>query len=140
MAVSIDIGDANDIHPKNKQDVGKRLAYIAEANTYNLPVVFSGPLFDNYSIEGNKIRIKFKHTNNGLKTNDGKVLTGFAIAGPDHKFLWATAVIEGNDVIVNSPDVEFPVAVRYGWANNPDCNLFNGANLPASPFRTDDWK
>jgi len=140
MAVTIDIGDADDIHPKNKQDVGKRLAYIAQANTYNLPVVFSGPLYDNYTIEGNKIRIKFKHTEHGLKTNDGKELTGFAIAGPDHKFLWANAVIEGNDVVVSSPDVEFPVAVRYGWANNPDCNLYNGASLPASPFRTDDWK
>jgi len=140
MAVAIDIGDATDIHPKNKQEVGKRLAAIAEANTYKLPVVFSGPLYANYTIEGNKIRIKFKQTENGLKTNDGKALTGFAIAGPDHKFVWATAVIDGNDVIVSSPDVEFPVAVRYGWANNPDCNLCNGADLPASPFRTDDWR
>ena len=140
MAVTIDIGDADDIHPKNKQEVGKRLAAIAEANTYNLPVVFSGPLYENYSIEGNKIRIKFQHTENGLKTNDGKALTGFSIAGTDHKFVWATAVIDGNDIVVSSPDVEFPVAVRYGWANNPDCNLRNGANLPASPFRTDDWR
>jgi len=140
MAVSIDIGDAMDIHPKNKQDVGKRLAYIAQANTYGLPVAFSGPLYESYSIDGNKIRIKFKHTEHGLKTNDGKALTGFAIAGPDHKFRWAKAVIEGNDVVVSSPEIEFPVAVRYGWANNPDCNLYNGANLPASPFRTDDWR
>ena len=139
MAVTIDIGDAADIHPKNKQDVGKRLALIAEANTYHLPVVFSGPLYKNYTIEGNKIRIKFKYAENGLKTNDGKALTGFAIAGPDHKFQWATAVIDGNDVVVSSPDIKFPVAVRYGWANNPDCNLYNAANLPASPFRTDDW-
>ena len=140
MAVIIDIGDAADIHPKNKQDVGKRLAYIAEANTYRLPVAFSGPLYENYIIEGNKIRIKFKYAENGLKTNDGKALTGFAIAGADHQFRWAAAVIEGNDVIVSSPDVEFPVAVRYGWADNPECNLYNAANLPASPFRTDDWR
>jgi len=139
MAVTIDIGDALDIHPKNKQDVGKRLAYIAEANTYKLPVIFSGPLYESYTIENGKIRIKFQHTENGLKTNDGKAPTGFAIAGPDHKFVWATAVIDGNDVVVSSPDAEFPVAVRYGWANNPDCNLSNGANLPASPFRTDDF-
>ena len=140
MAVSIDIGDETDIHPKNKQDVGKRLAFIAEANTYRLPVAFSGPLYENYAIEGNKIRIKFKYAENGLKTNDGKALTGFAIAGPDHQFRWATAVIDGNDVIVGSPDIEFPIAVRYGWANNPECNLYNTANLPASPFRTDDWR
>jgi sialate O-acetylesterase len=116
------------------------LAYIAEAKTYHLPVAFSGPIYESYTIEGNKIRIKFKYAENGLKTNDGKALAGFAIAGPDHKFQWATAVIEGNDIIVGSPDIEFPVAVRYGWANNPDCNLYNGANLPASPFRTDDWR
>ena len=140
MAVTIDIGDADDIHPKNKQDVGKRLAYIAEANIYRLPVAFSGPIYDGFTIEGNKIRIKFKYSESGLKTKDGKALTGFAIAGPDHQFLWATAVIEGNDVVVGSPDITFPVAVRYGWANNPDCNLYNGANLPASPFRTDDWR
>ena len=140
MAVAIDIGEADDIHPKNKQDVGKRLAYIAQAKTYNLPVLYSGPLYESYIIEGNKIRIRFKHTENGLKTKDGKALTGFVIAGPDHKFLWATAAIEGNDVVVSSPNIEFPIAVRYGWTNNPDCNLYNGANLPASPFRTDDWR
>ena len=141
MAVTIDIGDADDVHPKNKQEVGKRLAYIAEANTYHLPIVsFSGPIYESYIIEGNKIRIKFNHIENGLKTNDGKALTGFAIAGLDHQFRWATAVIDGNDVIVSSPDIEFPVAVRYGWGNNPDCNLYNGVNLPAAPFRTDDWR
>ena len=140
MAVAIDIGDADDIHPKNKQDVGKRLAYIAEANTYRLPVAFSGPIYESHIIEGNKISIQFKYAETGLKTNDGKALTGFAIAGPDHQFQWATAVIEGNNVVVSSPDITFPVAVRYGWANNPDCNLYNGANLPASPFRTDDWR
>ena len=140
MAVTIDIGEADDIHPKNKQDVGKRLAYIAQAKTYNLPVLFSGPIYENYIIEGNKIRIKFRHAEKGLKAKDEKALTGFAIAGPDHKFVWATAIIDGNDVVVSSPDIEFPVSVRYGWANNPDCNLYNDANLPASPFRTDDWR
>jgi len=140
MAVAIDIGDADDIHPRNKQDVGKRLAYNALANTYRLPVAFSGPLFESYTMEGNTIRIKFKYAENGLKTNDVKALTGFAIAGPDHKFQWAKAIIDGNDVVVSSPDIAFPVAVRYGWANNPECNLFNSANLPASPFRTDDWR
>ena len=140
MAVAIDIGDTDDIHPKNKQEVGKRLAFIAEANTYRLPVAFSSPLYESYTIEGNTIRIKFKHAENGLKTFSGNSLTGFAIAGPDHRFQWADAVIDGNDVVVSSSDVDFPVAVRYGWANNPECNLYNSSNLPASPFRTDDWR
>ena len=140
MAVAIDIGDAKDIHPKNKQEVGRRLALIAEANTYQLPVVYSGPIYQNHTIEGDKIRIQFNYAESGLKTNDGKALTGFAIAGPDHRFHWATAVIEGNEVVVRSSYVKFPVAVRYGWADNPDCNLYNRANLPASPFRTDDWR
>jgi sialate O-acetylesterase len=140
MAVSIDIGDDKDIHPKNKQEVGRRLALAAEAQTYKQKIVFSGPIYQGYKIEGDKIRIQFQYAESGLKTNDGSALTGFAIAGPDHQFHWASALIEGNDVIVSSPEVKFPVAVRYAWANNPACNLYNKADLPASPFRTDDWK
>jgi sialate O-acetylesterase len=140
MAVAIDIGDATDIHPKNKQEVGRRLALAAEANTYGQKIVYSGPVYQGYEIEGDKIRIRFQHAESGLKTGDGKTLTGFAIAGPDHHFHWAAAVIEGNDVIVSSPEVKFPVAVRYAWADNPACNLYNKTDLPASPFRTDDWQ
>ena len=139
MAVTIDIGEANDIHPKNKQEVGRRLALAARSLTYGEKVVYSGPLYQSYKIEGNKIRIKFNHTDGGLKAKDG-ALKGFTIAGVDHKFHWADAVIDGDDVIVYSTDVTFPIAVRYAWANNPICNLFNGAGLPASPFRTDDWQ
>jgi len=140
MAVTIDIGEAGDIHPKNKQDVGLRLALAARANTYGQKIAFSGPIYDTYKMEGNKVRISFKYTNDGLKAKDGGVVKGFAIAGLDHKFHWATATIEGDEVVVTCPEVDFPVAVRYAWANNPVCNLYNGAGLPASPFRTDDWQ
>ncbi len=140
MAVTIDIGDAKDIHPKNKQDVGLRLALAAKANTYGQKIVYSGPVYDSYRIEGNQIRIFFKHTEGGLKIKDGTQLKGFAIAGSDHKFYWAQATIERNEVVVSAPQVKFPVAVRYAWGNNPVCNLCNGADLPASPFRTDDWR
>jgi len=139
MAVSIDIGDEKDIHPKNKKEVGRRLALIAEAKTYNQKIPYSGPVYNTFVIEKNTIRIKFFHTDGGLKTPDGTALKGFAIAGPDHKFRWAEATIDGNEIIVSCKDVSDPVAVRYAWAKNPVCNLYNGAGLPASPFRTDDW-
>jgi len=140
MAVTIDIGEAGDIHPKNKQEVGRRLALIARANVYNENIPFSGPIFDGYSIEGNSFRIKFKHCNGGLKTKDGEVLKGFEMAGLNHQFYWADAQIVGDEVVVSCKNIENPIAVRYAWADNPICNLYNGANLPASPFRTDDWK
>ncbi|MBF0648639.1 9-O-acetylesterase [Dysgonomonas sp. GY75] len=139
MAVLIDIGDAYDIHPKNKQDVGGRLALIARGKTYGENIEYSGPVFQSYKIEGNRIRLSFGHTSGGLNAKDGGKLKGFAIAGADHKFHWADARIESGDVIVSSSAVVFPIAVRYGWASNPDCNLYNGAGLPSSPFRTDDW-
>ena len=138
MAVIIDIGDENDIHPRNKLDVGRRLAAWALANTYGQKVIPSGPLFDKYTIEGDKVRIRFKY-GSGLKTIDGGPVKGFAIAGEDHRFVWADARIDGDTVIVSSPTVPKPVAVRYGWADNPIANLYNNAGLPASPFRTDDW-
>ena len=138
MAVSIDIGDATDIHPKNKQDVGKRLALGALKKTYNLDITHSGPIYKSYKIENGTIRIFFEESNSPLFA-DGNKLTGFSIAGPDMKFHWAEAVIDGNEVVVSSPDIQYPVAVRYGWADNPVCNLYNEAKLPASPFRTDDW-
>jgi sialate O-acetylesterase len=139
MAVAIDIGNAADVHPKNKQDVGKRLSLIARAQAYGQQVSYSGPIYQSYQITGGKIRLTFNHTDGGLKINGGTALKGFAIAGPDRKFYWADAVIDGNDVIVSSQNVPFPIALRYGWTGNPECNLFNGAGLPASPFRTDDW-
>ncbi len=140
MAVTIDIGDADDIHPKNKQDVGLRLALNALGETYGKEITYSGPVFKSYRIEEDKIRISFNHTGKGLKSKDSPILKGFAIAGPDHIFHWADAIIDGNSIVVSSPKVSFPVAVRYAWANNPECNLYNGEGLPASPFRTDDWK
>ena len=139
MAVTIDIGDEKDIHPKNKKEVGRRLALIAEAKTYNQNVVYSGPVYNTFVIEGNTIRIKFSHTDGGLKTPDGAALKGFAIAGSDHKFRWAEATIDGNEIVVSCKEISDPIAVRYAWAKNPVCNLYNGAGLPASPFRTDDW-
>ena len=139
LAVTIDIGDAKDIHPKNKQEVGRRLALIAMADTYGDKIEYSGPLYDSYRIEGDKIRIRFTHAESGLQTSDGTELKGFAIAGPDHKFYWAETRIDGNNVVVYSPQVKMPVAVRYAWAYNPICNLCNGACLPASHFRTDYW-
>ena len=138
MAVTIDIGDAVDIHPHNKQDVGKRLALVALNKTYGIDVPYSGPMYRSMKKEGNRIRISFDHTDGGLVAKGGK-LKGFAIAGKDKKFVWAEAEIDGNDVIVWSDKVKDPVAVRYAWAANPVCNLYNGAGLPASPFRTDDW-
>ncbi|SFU65502.1 sialate O-acetylesterase [Pustulibacterium marinum] len=138
MAVAIDIGNADDIHPKNKQEVGARLARIALNKVYGERIPFSGPLYRSFEKKDNSIVISFDHAN-GLQTKDNTPLKGFAIAGEDQKFYWATAVIEGNQVRVSSPKVPNPVAVRYGWDANPDVNLYNEAALPASPFRTDDW-
>jgi sialate O-acetylesterase len=138
MAVIIDIGEAKDIHPKNKQDVGLRLALAAEAQVYDIDQPYSGPMYRAMAVENSKIHLSFEHINGGLKTK-GKELTGFAIAGQDRKFVWANAKIEGNRVVVWSKNVPQPVAIRYAWADNPICNLYNGADLPALPFRTDDW-
>ncbi len=139
MAVAIDIGEADNIHPKNKQDVGLRLALGAEAKVYGMDQPHSGPVYRSMAVEEDKIRLKFDHTYSGLKAK-GDMLKGFAIAGQDSKFVWAEAKIDGNDVLVWSKDIQQPVAVRYAWADNPICNLYNGADLPASPFRTDDWR
>ena len=138
MAVTIDIGDEHRIHPQNKQEVGRRLALIARAKTYGENIPYSGPVYKSQAISGNKIELEFTHTDNGLLAK-GDTLKGFTIAGADKKFYAAQAVVSGNKVVVSSLDVTNPVAVRYAWANNPLCNLYNGANLPASPFRTDAW-
>lgn len=140
MAVIIDIGEAKDIHPKNKQDVGARLALIARANLYGEKVPYTGPVYQSSKVEGNTIRISFTGAEGGLVSKGSDTLKGFAIAGADKKFYWATARIEGNDIVVSSGEVTNPAAVRYAWANNPVCNLYDKAGLPASPFRTDDWE
>ena len=138
MVVAIDLGEWNDIHPDNKKDVGKRLALAAEKIAYHEDVVYSGPLFQSSTIEGNKIIISFTNTGGGLITNDGETPGEFAIAGADKKFVWATATIEGDKIIVSNDDVTNPVYVRYAWADNPvNPNLYNKEWLPASPFRTD---
>ncbi len=141
MAVIIDIGEAKDIHPKNKQDVGKRLAQSAQKIAYGKWFgEYSGPMYKGLKIKGSQATITFSHSK-GLKAGakGGEELKGFAVAGEDKKFYWATAKIKGRSVIVSSDKVPHPVAVRYGWANNPEVNLYNKAGLPASPFRTDDW-
>ncbi len=140
MAVTTDITTINDIHPPNKQDVGKRLAFWALANTYgHKDQTYSGPLYDSMAVEGGKIRVKFKHASPGLIARDGKPLSWFSIAGEDKQFQAATATIDGETVLVSSPNVAKPVAVRFGWNQIAEPNLANKAGLPASPFRTDHW-
>ena len=139
MAVTIDIGEADDIHPRNKQDVGKRLALNALHLVYGKDVDHSGPIYKSMAIEGGKIRLTFDHVGDGLIAKDGEKLTGFAIAGVDKKFYWADAIIDGETLVASSSNVPEPVAVRYAWSTNPVCNFYNKAGLPASPFRTDSW-
>jgi sialate O-acetylesterase len=136
MAVIMDHGDSNDIHPIEKQPVGARLALAAEALAYDAAVEYSGPLFKGCKINNGEVVISFTHVGMGLVAKGGP-LKGFVIAGADKKFVPAQAEILGNTVVVSSPQVPVPAAVRYGWANVPDGNLFNTAGLPASPFRTD---
>lgn len=138
MAVAIDIGEEKDIHPRNKQEVGRRLALSALAQVYYVDTEFSGPIFTGAQEEGDHIRLSFRNAE-GMKASEGEKIKGFAVAGDDKKFSWADVRIEGDHVLVSSPQVPKPIAVRYGWADNPDCNLVNGAGLPASPFRSDDW-
>ena len=161
QAVLIDIGESADIHPRNKKDVGDRLALIALAKDYGKKIPFSGPVYDSMKIEGGRAALTFRYTVGGLvakplpdtftvksQTNEtaplvrncpNSQLEGFAIFGEDKKWVWADAKIDGAKVIVWSDKVPSPTAVRYAWADNPTCNLFNGAGLPASPFRTDDF-
>lgn len=136
MAVIVDIGDANDIHPRNKVDVGHRLALWALAETYGKKLEHSGPLATTGKADGRSILVRFSHAE-GLRTPNGEPVTGFAVAGADGKYVWARARIEGDAVVVWSDDVAQPVAVRYAWADNPAANLYNGAGLPASPFQID---
>jgi sialate O-acetylesterase len=138
LAVAIDIGEANDIHPKNKAEVGRRLALCALAETYGKKVEFSGPWYKSMKVENHSIRLSFDHVGGGLVAKGGE-LKGFAVAGEDHKFVWAKTAIDGKQTVVSAPGLDHPVAVRYAWDTDPVCNLFNQAGLPAVPFRTDDW-
>ena len=139
MAVTIDIGDVTNIHPTHKQEVGRRLALAADKIAYGQDIVYSGPMYQSMEIAGNSVRLKFDHTGSGLMVKGDSPLNGFAVAGADRKFYWANATIDGDEVIVKSSKVAKPVAVRYAWANSPDCNLYNKEGFLASPFRTDDW-
>ncbi|MCX7046599.1 MAG: sialate O-acetylesterase, partial [Candidatus Sumerlaeota bacterium] len=140
QAVIIDIGEAKNIHPKNKQDVGKRLQLAAMKVAYGKnDVVFSGPTFDKLKVEGGKAILSFKNVGGGLVNKADGAIKGFAIVGADKKFVWADAKIAGDTVVVSSDQVKEPVAVRYGWADNPEVSLYNKEGIPASPFRTDDW-
>lgn len=160
-AILIDIGEAADIHPRNKQEVGRRLALVALSKTYGKSVACSGPVYQALKIKGDKAVVSFTHVEGGLvarelpatfqpkslapetvplvRNSPKSQLEGFAVCGNDKKWVWADAEISGDQVIVSSPEVAKPVAVRYAWANNPTCNLYNKAGLPASPFRTDDF-
>lgn len=140
MVVTTDIGNVKDIHPRNKQDVGLRLAYWALANTYgNDGIVYSGPLYKSMEVEGDSIRISFKYTGSGLVSRDGEPLSWFQIAGEDQQFVDAVAVIDGDTVVISSDTVKAPVAVRLGWNQIAEPNLMNKEGLPVSPFRTDSW-
>ncbi len=138
MAVTIDIGEGDNIHPKNKQEVGRRLALVAKASVYFVDTAYCGPVLNTFQLEAPKVRLSFRNSD-ALKASDGGNIKGFAVAGEDRVFHWAEAEVQDSHVIVSSPRVPHPVAVRYGWADNPSCNLTNASALPASPFRTDDW-
>jgi sialate O-acetylesterase len=140
MAVTLDLGEWNDIHPLTKKPIGERLAFAARKLAYGENIVSSGPIYESNQIEGNRIRIRFRETGSGLSINktDEDELMQFAIAGKDKKFVWAKAIIERNTVVVWSDEIVEPMYVRYGWADNPEgANLINVEGLPASPFRTD---
>ena len=142
MVVTMDIGESKDIHPRNKQDVGARLAAIALNNEYGIKMEYSGPAYESFKVDGNKVVLSFKHAGNGLIAKDKYgYLKGFEVAGSDQKFYYAKADIRNNEVVVYSDSVASPVAVRYGWADDmPEVNLYNKDGFPASPFRTDSWK
>lgn len=146
MAVAIDLGDAKDIHPIRKAPLGERLALAVRAGALGENIPYSGPVYREHRVEGARVRIRFDHTQSGLATADGRPPVGFALSGGatdftqgNRGFVWAEARIEGAEIVVESPAVPRPVAVRYAWAQNPDCNLINGAGLWAVPFRTDTW-
>jgi len=139
LAVITDVGDKDDIHPTKKEPVGARLALLARGIAYGEKIERSGPLYRSMQLKGDRIILSFDRVDGGLEARGGR-LRGFAICGEDRKFVWANAEIDNGKVVVSSPQVLKPVAVRYGWADYPVVNLFNSAGLPASPFRTDDFE
>jgi sialate O-acetylesterase len=138
MAVAIDIGESHDIHPKNKQEVGRRLALAAEAVAYGRKIEYMGPTFTTLRADRGTLHLRFTHGAGRLVAR-GKKLWGFEIAGEDQQFFPAEAKVAGSEVVLSSARVPRPVAARYAWANDPKCNLYNKLGLPAPPFRTDDW-
>jgi len=138
MAVAMDIGDHQSMFPKNKQEVGRRLALAAEGIAYGRKIEYRGPSFKSLRVDNGTVRLQFTHVAGGLVVH-GESLKGFVVAGEDQKFFPAEAKIEGTEVVISSPQVAKPVAVRYAWANDPECTLYNKAGLPAPQFRTDDW-
>ena len=140
-AIAIDVGEANDIHPRNKQDVGARLARVARSVVYHERTLSSGPTYRSHTVRADTVVIEFANVGSGLVAHSaGGRVGGFALAGPDQTFVLADARIVGRRVYVWSGRVSRPVAVRYAWANNPDrANLYNVEGLPAAPFRTDSW-
>jgi len=138
LAVITDVGEKDDIHPTRKAPVGARLAVAARGIAYGERIEYSGPVYKSMKVKGDKAILMFDHTDGGLEARGGD-LTGFAICGPDKKFVWAKARLDGNKVVVNSAEVLQPVAVRFGWADFPVVNLWNKTGLPATPFRTDDF-
>ena len=139
LVVTIDVGESDNVHPAQKQPVGHRLALRALSSVYGQAVVSSGPTYESMQVAAGAARLRFGNVGAGLATRNGTPVRGFAVAGEDRRFVWADAEIEGNEIVVRSASVPQPVAVRYGWADNPDCNLINKEGLPASPFRTDNW-
>jgi sialate O-acetylesterase len=140
MAVTIDLGDPKDIHPKNKQDVGKRLSLWALGTVYKKSVsTVSGPLPIDSTVRGETIVVSFNHASGGLRSTSGRRLAGFQIAAADRHWLDAEATIEGETVVIRNAEIRHPVAARYAWKDLPEISLTNAAGLPATPFRTDDW-
>jgi sialate O-acetylesterase len=141
IAVSIDTGDEVALHPKNKKPIGLRHAYLALQQVYRKPIVDNGPRYQTHAVDGNQITLRFDSIGSGLMSAKPGILDSFAIAGADQKWHWADATINGETIVVSSPDVPSPTAVRYAWAMNPSQRnlLYNKEGLPASPFRTDDW-
>jgi len=137
LIVTTDCGDAENIHPPHKQPVGERLAIAARALAYNEKIEYAGPVYRSFTIVNDEVIINFSHIGKGMTTKQNDELKGFTIAGEDKKFVPANAVIKGNQIVVSDKNIKKPVAVRYGWSNVPDVNLFNGDGFPATPFRTD---
>jgi sialate O-acetylesterase len=140
IATAIDIGDANNVHPKNKQELGRRLALVARHLVYHEKVEDSGPIYSSITVSRGKITIHFTHIGGGLITQDALAPKGFAIAGSDRKWYWGDAHIVGDTIVVSSPNVTTPAAVRYAWAGGPTGNVASRDGLPMFPFRTDQFR